>query len=157
MPLPSNCKKIHPNKEKGPCSICKVESQRYIHLCQKIEKYQDFCFFVTSKRNVSLDDCICKRCELLLNRQFYALQNTEDNNPGDIPNKKLCTGTQQEVTDSFTVNQKSCCNIDSCSSINCNDHKTFIQNSEIPNFNLFFHSNLAFVDEEKEIILCHPH
>ena len=72
----SNCYKIHPDTDSGPCSHCGQEdiSKRYVHLVQKkldsIECYD----FVEKTNNISDFSCICRKCERKFNIFFRDYQ-----------------------------------------------------------------------------------
>ena len=87
----SNCYKVHPDTDYGPCSHCGQEdiSKRYVHLVQKnldsIECYD----FVEKTYNISDFSCIGRKCE----RKFYIFFSrvTEENDiNGASSSKKIC-------------------------------------------------------------------
>ena len=58
----------HPGKECGPCYICKKNSFRYIHLCDR--SYSDIFQYVKKKHPGLTDNhCICKSCEIACRKQ----------------------------------------------------------------------------------------
>jgi hypothetical protein len=65
MSQSSNCYKVHPDTDPGPCSHCCQEyiSKRYVYLVQKKLDNIEFYDFVQKTCNISDCSCICRKCE----------------------------------------------------------------------------------------------
>ena len=68
----SNCFKVHPQTDAGPCVYCgqDITANRYIHLIQKVSDAPEFCLFVKSNFNISELSCIFKKCEIKFKRLY---------------------------------------------------------------------------------------
>ncbi|CAC5388675.1 unnamed protein product [Mytilus coruscus] len=86
----SNCFKVHPDHEPGPCCNCGQEdiSKRYVHLIHKKSENPGFCNFIKENYKISDLSCICRKCELKFKRIFAG---TSEDIQGPSLSKKKCT------------------------------------------------------------------
>ena len=152
----SNCFKVHPQTDAGPCVYCgqDITANRYIHLIQKVSDAPEFCLFVKSNFNISELSCICKKCEIKFKRLYF--RSTENSLLGnDEPvNKKAFSNGIKSVEDDKTLcflNHFNLCQ-------KSGDHTT---NIETLYFQTVFDICISdkFPDKEQSFrdTLCHQH
>ncbi|KAJ8036249.1 hypothetical protein HOLleu_20166 [Holothuria leucospilota] len=59
---PSYCKKFHPDREPGPCAICKESKPRYWHIAQATSRHVQLVMRLR-EQNVGETDCVCQSCQ----------------------------------------------------------------------------------------------
>ena len=75
----SNCFKVHPDSDPGPCVHCGESIvKRYVHLKQKLHESPDFCRFISHRFNISEIDCICRNCDKKFQRLFSSKECPKD-------------------------------------------------------------------------------
>jgi hypothetical protein len=85
----SNCTKVHPGRDPGPCSVPKCgigkfdPSNRYVHF---------FSDYVYRQYKINGTDCMCRRCESAFKRSFFRFQTCEPDEASDA--KRACTDNE---------------------------------------------------------------
>ena len=80
MPREKNCSLVHKGTDPGPCISCGKDdiTHRYIHLVQKQQSAANLYSFVKQFYPLFKDtDCICRKCETKLLREFTKTQDHE--------------------------------------------------------------------------------
>lgn len=87
----TNCFKVHPDVEPGPCVYCSQHdiSMRYIHLQQRVSDAPEFYKFVSDKFNISENACVCRKCDSKFKWLFSRSQEYPDESYMSAP-KKTC-------------------------------------------------------------------
>ncbi|CAG2238273.1 unnamed protein product [Mytilus edulis] len=109
MSKKTNCFKVHPEREPGPCIHCERHNDRYIHLIQKKPDNYDFFQFIVQMYNYSESACICRTCEMKFKRAFAKV--TEENEIGVSSSKKTCSnidGANESKSTCFLHNFNLC-------------------------------------------------
>ncbi|CAC5377131.1 unnamed protein product [Mytilus coruscus] len=144
----SNCFKVHPEQEPGPCCNCGQEdiSKRYVHLIHKKSENPGFCNFI--KENYKISDllCICRKCELKFKRIFAG---TSEDIQGPSLSKKTCT-IEKNIS-----NEKASCFLHQFSKCDKTaDHTTTVDPGI---FQKVFDINLEHLQDTLQVSLCHIH
>jgi hypothetical protein len=107
----SNCTKVHPGRDPGPCSASKCgkfdPSNRYVHFCQKALDQHEFTDYVYRQYKITDTDCICRRCESTFKRSFLKFKAGEPDEASDA--KRACTDNEDNKC--FLSNFSLCSNL----------------------------------------------
>jgi hypothetical protein len=99
----SNCTKVHPGGDPGPCSAPKCgkfdPSNRYVHFCQKVLDQPEFTDYVYRQYKITDTDCICRRCERTFKRSFLKFKAGEPDEASDA--KRACTDNEDNTISAF--------------------------------------------------------
>lgn len=63
MPRGSSGSKLHPEKECGPCKLCKRNESRYWHIGQAVDPQYDQLRTTLRELGIEDSDCICQACQ----------------------------------------------------------------------------------------------
>ncbi|CAC5415923.1 unnamed protein product [Mytilus coruscus] len=144
----SNCFKVHPDHEPGPCCNCGQEdiSKRYVHLIHKKSENPGFCNFIKENYKISDLSCICRKCELKFKRIFAG---TSEDIQGPSLSKKTCT-IEKNIS-----NEKASCFLHQFSKCDKTaDHTTTVDTGI---FQKVFDINLEHLQDTLQVSLCHIH
>ncbi|CAC5358991.1 unnamed protein product [Mytilus coruscus] len=147
----SNCFKVHPDQEPGPCCNCGQEdiSKRYVHLIHKKSENPGFCNFIKENYKISDLSCICRKCELKFKRIFAGT--SEDIQGPSLSKKKKKTCTIEKNIS----NEKASCFLHQFSKCDKTaDHTTTVDPGI---FQKVFDINLEHLQDTLQVSLCHIH
>jgi hypothetical protein len=142
----TNCFKVHPDVEPGPCVYCSKHdiSKRYIHLQQRVSDTPEFYKFVSDNFNISENAYVCRKCDLKFIRLFSRSQECPDESCMSVP-KKTCKD------DPCFLSYFNACDHQA-------DHKTTINTTLFDKaFDISVINKFPTSNENYKTALCHVH